>query len=252
VSLFQFGENSSLLKVLSKLCSPMLAIGVGTLVATLTVLAALYGFRSDHTSSVSGGFAVISVWPQVIVAMLAIILFHELGHVAAAYRAGIKKLRVGIAFYLIMPVFYTDVTRAWGATRSERLMINAAGVYFQNIITACFAIASLCDQDSLVLWDIVFLSGLNIIFSITPFLRSDGYWFFCDYFNVPNMRVAAIRRLQEIFGISRPVPGRAECVAFSSKAVTIYLVASGLYAIVGGTLLLHVTSVPEGCRGWRN
>jgi putative peptide zinc metalloprotease protein len=240
IRLFQFNEHSSLLKAFSRLCSPEMAIGVGIIAASLMAFAALRGFRSYNGDFFSGGYIAISAWPQVIAATLAIILFHELGHAAAAYRAGIKRLRVGIAFYLIMPVFYTDVTRAWGASRSERLMIDAAGVYFQSIVTACFAIASLCDPNSLILWDIVFLSGVNIIFSISPFLRSDGYWFFCDYFNVPNMRGAAVRQLRGMLGVTRSLRIVGECASSSSKAVTTYLTASILYAIIGGIVLLQV------------
>ena len=54
---------------------------------------------------------------------------HEFGHAYMAARYGVRVGTMGIAFLVMMPVPYTDVTGAWKLrSRRQRFMISAAGI----------------------------------------------------------------------------------------------------------------------------
>ena len=56
-------------------------------------------------------------------------VFHELGHACTAVRYGCRVPTMGVAFLVMLPMLYTDVTDAWQLKeRRKRLLIDAGGV----------------------------------------------------------------------------------------------------------------------------
>ncbi|KES02877.1 hypothetical protein HN51_24140, partial [Ectopseudomonas mendocina] len=56
-------------------------------------------------------------------------LCHEFGHAFMAKRAGCRVQSMGLAFMVLLPMFYTDVSDAWRVRdRRSRLLIGAGGV----------------------------------------------------------------------------------------------------------------------------
>ena len=64
--------------------------------------------------------------------MLASSFFHELGHASACKHFGVRHGGIGFGLYLNFPVLYTDVTEVWKLDRTQRCVVNLAGVYFQS------------------------------------------------------------------------------------------------------------------------
>ncbi len=67
------------------------------------------------------------------VILFVILIFHEFGHAAASMKMSVKPKEIGVGFYLIFPVLYTNVTNIWVLKKNKRIIINIAGIYFQNI-----------------------------------------------------------------------------------------------------------------------
>ncbi len=64
------------------------------------------------------------------VTLIAVKTLHELGHAYAATRAGVRVNTMGIAFMVMMPILYTDVTDAWRLRRRrDKLAIDGAGIF---------------------------------------------------------------------------------------------------------------------------
>lgn len=63
---------------------------------------------------------------------------HEIGHASACRHFGVKHGGIGFGLYLTFPVFYTDVSEIWKLKRTERIVVNMAGVYFQLILLIPF------------------------------------------------------------------------------------------------------------------
>lgn len=62
---------------------------------------------------------------------------HELGHAFAAARAGVRVHMMGIAFMLMTPMLYTDVSDAWRLrSRRDKLAIDAAGIIVELALAA--------------------------------------------------------------------------------------------------------------------
>ena len=106
-------------------------------------------------------------------------LCHEFGHAFMAKRAGCRVQSMGVAFMVLLPMFYTDVSDAWRVNdRRARLLIGAGGVLAELLLasiallvwsllpdgpgrTAAFMLAS-------ATWITTLVINLN------PFMRFDG------------------------------------------------------------------------------
>jgi hypothetical protein len=60
---------------------------------------------------------------------------HELGHAFMAKRAGCRVQSMGVAFIVLLPLFYTDVSDAWKLkNRRSRLLIGAGGILAELLL----------------------------------------------------------------------------------------------------------------------
>lgn len=130
-----------------------------------------------------------------------ILLFHELGHVAAAYRCNIPVEKLGVGIYLSYLVFYTDVTSSWLGTQKDRLLVDVGGLYFQLFLLAFFLLGECLTTGltsvifSLLFWD----NLLVILFNLNPLAMFDGYWILSDALNIRNLRYKSMHSVGELF-----------------------------------------------------
>lgn len=118
------------------------------------------------------------------------LIIHEMGHAAATVSIGKRAKEIGFGFYLIFPVFYTDVTSVWNMGKKERILVSFGGVYFQLIVNVIIiGLIYLFPQNALIrtLNALVISNILVVLMSITPFFRNDGYWILSDYWEIPNL-----------------------------------------------------------------
>jgi putative peptide zinc metalloprotease protein len=125
------------------------------------------------------------------------IFFHELGHSVGALRYGMHPKGIGFGFYLIFPVFFADVTDVWSLTKSQRIVINLGGVYFQGLFSLIliglyYALPAAWAGSHELLGTIVTMNLFVMIYSLNPFLRNDGYWIYSDLFGIPNLMHQAV------------------------------------------------------------
>lgn len=118
------------------------------------------------------------------------ILLHEFGHATASYHFKMPAKDIGFGFYLIFPVFYTDVTRIWLLPKTKRITVNLGGIYFQLLSNVVLIIAYCFTFDHNVRDILVYfiLSNLMVtVYSSIPFFRNDGYWIYSDLFDIKNL-----------------------------------------------------------------
>jgi putative peptide zinc metalloprotease protein len=114
------------------------------------------------------------------------VLFHEIGHCAAALRFGVKPGGIGFGLYLLWPVLYTDISRGWELNRWHRVIVDLSGMYFQLVFsTACIVVALFTHFAWLQL--VVDSVVLSLLTNCNPFLRFDGFWVLTDACGVPNV-----------------------------------------------------------------
>jgi putative peptide zinc metalloprotease protein len=111
--------------------------------------------------------------------------FHELGHASALRYGGGRARAIGAGFYLVFPVFYTDVTDSYRLGRAARVRTGLGGIYFHLIfILALIGVAVTTGQRFLLV--AVLLVNLEVVRQFVPFVRLDGYWVLTDLTGIPD------------------------------------------------------------------
>lgn len=115
---------------------------------------------------------------------------HELGHASATMANGLISGDIGIGIYFIMPVLYTDVSQIWKLDKKDRVKVDIGGLYFNMIFNVLLFIIFLVFRDIRFLF-ILFLFTGQILMTLNPFLKMDGYWCFADIIGIPNLHKVA-------------------------------------------------------------
>jgi putative peptide zinc metalloprotease protein len=129
-------------------------------------------------------------------ALIVVKALHELGHAVTAVRFGCRIPTIGIAFMLMTPLFYTDVSDAWRLpSRRQRLLIDAAGIIVE-IWIACVATllwAFLPDGTVRGVAFVLATAGwvMSLGLNLNPFMRFDGYYILCDLLGIENLQSRA-------------------------------------------------------------
>lgn len=123
----------------------------------------------------------------------AVKIVHELGHAYTATRFGCRVPTMGVAFMVMMPVMYSDVTDSYRLTsKRKRLLIAAGGVIAELGLAA----------SALFLWgflpegtfrSIAFIVAttslaMSLIVNLNPLMRFDGYYVLADGLGLPNLQ----------------------------------------------------------------
>lgn len=161
-----------------------------------------------------------------------IILIHELGHAVSSMKFGVAPKEIGFGFYLYFPVFFTDVSMSWLASRKQRIVIDLSGFYFQIVSMTILLLADLVFNFSTILIQVIIIDNIFIIiYNLNPLFRFDGYWLFSDLFKIPNLRDKSLLAIPDlIFNI---VKSRNRKPKFRfSIAVYLYSIVSNIFITI--------------------
>jgi putative peptide zinc metalloprotease protein len=139
--------------------------------------------------------------------LLTSTLMHELGHASACARYGARPSDIGFTLYLIYPTFYSDVSAAWELRRWQRVVVDLGGAFFQLVVGAGYAVGY-----TLSAWEpfkvaLVMVLG-NLVFSLNPIFRFDGYWVVADALGVTNLGRQPRRILRHFLNRLRGRPAK--------------------------------------------
>lgn len=143
-------------------------------------------------------------------------LCHEFGHAYMAKRAGCRVQSMGLAFMVMLPMFYTDVSDAWRVNdRRSRLLIGAGGVLAELLLASIALLAWSLLPDGPARTAAFMLASATwittLVINLNPFMRFDGYFLLSDLWSIDNLqgRGFALCRwhLREtLFGYGEPAP----------------------------------------------
>lgn len=143
-------------------------------------------------------------------------LCHEFGHAFMAKRAGCRVQSMGLAFMVLLPMFYTDVSDAWRVRdRRSRLLIGAGGVFAELLLAVLALLAWSLLPDGPLRTSAFMLASATwittLVINLNPFMRFDGYFLISDLWRVDNLQNRAFAlcrwRLREaLFGYDEPAP----------------------------------------------
>lgn len=132
-----------------------------------------------------------------ILMMALSVTFHEVGHATAASLFGAKPGAIGGGFYLLRPVYYTDVTDVWRLKKKHRVIVNLSGIYFEMIFCSVSLFIGLI-IDNYILIVVTLLIAFSTLFNLNPLMRTDGFWVVSDLINKPNLFQHAAKKIKEI------------------------------------------------------
>lgn len=135
--------------------------------------------------------------------MMVIGLFHELGHATALIFNGEKPGRIGLAFYMLSFVMFSDVTNAWKLKKSERFIVDYGGIYFQCVFSALLYIINSLFIHNHILNIVAIIEAISILGNFNPFFKYDGYWMLCDIFGASNAVDLVIKYWKNFFNGKR-------------------------------------------------
>lgn len=210
--------------------------------AAVVGLAGLY-FVSRRWEAFLGTFPYVFSLEGAAISLASIVFIkslHELGHAYVAHRHGCRIPTMGVAFMVMVPLLYTDVTEAWKLkSRRARMAIDSAGV-ITELCVAAFALflwAFIPDGPLRSALFVLAAAGwiMSLLVNINPFMRFDGYYMLADFLGIENLQHRAFRhmrwRLRELlFGVGypapEPFPTRLDAI------VTIYAICTAIYRLV--------------------
>lgn len=137
-------------------------------------------------------------------AITVIKTIHEFSHAYTAKARGLRVPVMGIAFIVMWPVAFCDVTDGWRlAKRSRRLPVAAAGVIAELIIAGMALVGWSLSQPGIMqsLFFVVCTASLlsTLLVNINPAMSFDGYYMLMDISGVDNLRSRAFAHTSYLF-----------------------------------------------------
>lgn len=134
--------------------------------------------------------------------LFGIIFLHELGHAGAACKLGIKPRNIGLGFYTILPVMYTDLTDAWRLDKWSKIKINLGGIFHQLLISIILLLLVVNIPDSYIkeqLIKILLINKTIVFINLFPLMKFDGYWILSDFTGISNLLGESNKWLKSFF-----------------------------------------------------
>jgi putative peptide zinc metalloprotease protein len=220
---------------LGVLFRPPLAIVLIAMILIAHVLVyARAGFHIQTNSPLTG-------LPVIYLLFLGSIVIHELGHLSACRRWSGRHGPLGVGIYFFAPVFFADVKSAWGLTRWQRVVVDCAGIYFQEICSIPLAALYLQSGNPIYLWTMLALDA-TLLMNLNPLARYDGYWLLSDALGVPNLH----QRMSEILGFGIVKLARGLGLSARQRAQSSFLKHMSRWtyvALIGYTVVFVVAAV---------
>lgn len=175
-----------------------------------------------------------------ILSVIFIKCLHELGHAYVAHRFGCRIPTMGIAFMVMMPLLYTDVSDAWKLkSRWQRLRIDSAGMLVELTVAAYALLAWAFVPDGPLRSAIFVLAATGVVLSLlvnlNPFMRFDGYYILADLLGVENLQPRSFRHMRWRLREFLFKPGYPAPEAFPPRLdviLTTYAIATAIYRLV--------------------
>jgi putative peptide zinc metalloprotease protein len=131
-----------------------------------------------------------------LLSLLLLKSLHELGHAFTAVRLGCRVSSIGVAFMMMTPLLYTDVSDAWRlSSRKQRILISAAGMLVELALAliATFLWVFLPEGAARSIAFMIATTGwiMSLGFNLNPCMKFDGYYLLSDFLSIDNLQSRA-------------------------------------------------------------
>lgn len=165
------------------------------------------------------------------------VILHELGHAFAVKAFGREVHYIGVGWYWLGPIAFTDTSDMWLSARKPRMLVNLAGIYV-DVLTAgvaallMFIIPNPYIQSMLWLFALyTYIGGLRML---SPLQEMDGYYVLMDWLEKNRLRYISVVWLVKTF----PKSLRNPRLFLQHKAALGYWLACLIYLLIISTITL--------------
>lgn len=136
----------------------------------------------------------------IIVALFIVITVHEFAHAYACKRYGGGVREMGFLLLYFQPAFYCNLSDAYlFPKKQQRLIVMFAGVFFQLLLWALFALLWRLTIEGVWLNRVFYWTAAvcfaTLVFNLNPAIKLDGYYLLADYLQIPNLRQKAFNHI---------------------------------------------------------
>ena len=214
---FLFGPSAAVLSFLSILISHLL----------------IYSHHGLAHSRLAGAHV------SVILLLCALsVLAHELGHASALTRYGGSPSGIGFGLFILLPVFYADVSQAWKLRRWQRIVVDIGGIYFQQLFFVLTGLLAITRNSASMRAVCVAIDVMTLI-ALNPAFRFDGYWVVADWLGLAHLHRSAARYLRgTIRSVLRSRSPQSNSPPHLSRAKTCVFIGYALLSNIFLTVLI--------------
>lgn len=163
---------------------------------------------------------------------LAEVVLHELGHAFAVKACGREVHYIGVGWFWVAPIAFTDTSDMWIAARKPRILVNLAGVYVDILVAGLSSFGLFLTENpyaQCIFWLFALYTYIGAFRRLSPLQELDGYYLLMDWVEKTRLRQSAIVWLSKGFPLFR-----------EHKAEAIYWLACLLFIILISILTLIV------------
>lgn len=200
------GDADKWLTKLYQRAAYLLFSGIGKMILGLLIIAGFcaFGFSTHHVIQL---FRTIHDSWVLIIFLVPCTLFsvalHELGHALATKSYGREVHYMGVGWYWLGPVAFTDTSDMWLSNqRAARIFVNLAGVYTDILVAGIASLLIYATPSVHVqafLWLFALYTYISAFRMMNPLQELDGYYVLVDLFDRPRLRQSAVEWLVKKF-----------------------------------------------------
>jgi putative peptide zinc metalloprotease protein len=239
---YAFGDADKwLTKMYSKVVY-LLFTRIGKLILAGIAITGLTAFFTSTSDTIATFNLMPDVWllliPLVPATLLSVAL-HELGHAFATKAYGYEVHYMGVGWFWVGPVAFTDTSDMWLSTRGPRTVVNLAGCYTDCLVAGICSLLVLVIANPYVtgfLWIFALYTYINAFRMLSPLQELDGYYVLMDLVDKPHLRQAAVLWLIKGF----PKALRKPSLFKQNKPEIIYWLACIVFLILVSIMTLLV------------
>jgi putative peptide zinc metalloprotease protein len=176
-------------------------------------------------------------------ATLISVALHELGHAFATTSYGQEVHYMGVGWFWLGPVAFTDTSDMWLKPRGPRIVVNLAGVYADTLVAGtCGLLMLFLFSNPYIqgfLWIFALYTYINAFRMLSPLQELDGYYVLMDVVDKPHLRQAAVMWLIKGF----PKALRHPSLFKQNKPEVIYWIACIVFLVLISMLTLFVQTI---------
>jgi putative peptide zinc metalloprotease protein len=239
---YAFGDADKWLTKMYNKVVYLLFTRIGKILFVGIAFTGLVAFLVSTSDTIETFILMPHVWFLLIPLVPATLLstaLHELGHAFATKAYGQEVHYMGVGWFWLGPVAFTDTSDMWLSTRGPRIVVNLAGIF-----TDCF-VAGICGLLILVianpyvqgfLWIFALYTYVNAFRMLSPLQELDGYYVLMDLVDKPHLRQSAVIWLIRGF----PKALRHPSLFKNNKPEAIYWLACIVFLILVSIMTLMI------------